>query len=458
MTEAKMRTFVLPQKVSLKGSFGFTLYLILMLAGLFLRNALSVNLPPILFLALTVLPLLWGDQSQIIATAVCCIPFSTGFQFKYALLLCIVMLVIKNRKHFKWSAALTLVLIMAAWELLHGIGAEFSLAEYPRSMAELLLLGVVFSLWDKESLNYRLILRGYAVAMVGVCFIMLYLQLAKNGFNLGALLSQNVHFRFGEGNTDFAQYALNFNPNGLGFDCCLAAACCLFFLRKREFRVKDGILLFFSVGFCILTLSRTAFVCLAALALGYLLLLPMPGLKRLLYLLLTAGLLTVVVVILYQIMPGVFENLFFRFGEEDVTNGRDELFMFYNQHIFSAPQYFLFGIGLQSISEKITAIHGVDINVPHNGYQEAIVVWGLLGVLLLLLLFWSTVRETRGENRRHLVAFVPLGVLLLYGLVGQIVTSGTFLISILLASVIMAAEGQGGALGESRSKKGEGQA
>ena len=149
----RKRAFLLPQAVGLKGAWSFYLYLALMLFGLFLRNAMGVNLPPILFLAFTAIPLILGDQNHIIATAVCCIPFSTGFQFKYAILFCIVALVLKNRKQFRPGLALWSVAALAIWELLHGIGGSFSLSEYPRTMAELFFVAAVVTFWDRKSLN-----------------------------------------------------------------------------------------------------------------------------------------------------------------------------------------------------------------------------------------------------------------------------------------------------------------
>ena len=441
MTDVQQKDFVVSKNVRTNGTLIFCLYLVLMLGCLFLRNALGVNIPPVFFLMITAVSLILGDQNQIIATAVCCIPFSTGFQFKYALLLCILVLAVKNRKYFRLTLAFVVVVILAIWELIHGIGGMFSIMEYPRSMAEFIFLGAVFSFWDKKSLNYRLILRGYSVAMIGVCFIMFYLQLAQNGFSVAALLSQGDFFRFGQENTDFAQYALNFNPNSLGFSCCLCVACSLFFLRRREFRLIDGVLLFFSVGFCVMTLSRTAVVCLAVLVLGYLLLLPMPGIKKLGYLLFMATLLAVVIALLYQIMPAVFDNLFARFQESDGFSGRDVLFAFYNQHLLSSPVHFFFGIGIQQISTKITQIHGISINVSHNGYQEAMVVWGVVGLVCVLLLLYSVICETRGEHRRKLIAFVPFGMLLLYVMAGQLVSAESTLMSILLVAVILSAEG-----------------
>ena len=148
-------------------------------------------------------------------------------------------------------------------------------------------------------------------------------------------------------------------------------------------------------------------------------------------------------VLLYQIMPSVFENLFTRFGEEDITNGRDEIFLFYTEHILSSPQYFFFGIGIQSVVEKIQMIHDTQMSVPHNGLQEAVVVWGIVGLVLMLCLLLALFRASRGTCKRRAVALVPFAIWGLYMMTCQLVTASTTLLALLLIFVFLVVEGRG---------------
>ena len=84
-----------------------------------------------------------------------------------------------------------------------------------------------------------------------------------------------------------------------------------------------------------------------------------------------------------------------RFQENDLFGGRDKLFLFYNEHIFSSVGYFLFGIGLQDFQGKISSIHNIDINVAHNGIQEIWVVWGVVGVVLFILMLINIIKDAK---------------------------------------------------------------
>ena len=97
---------------------------------------------------------------------------------------------------------------------------------------------------------------------------------------------------------------------------------------------------------------------------------------------------------------------------------------------------------MQAIPEKILAIHGVEMNVAHNGFQEAVVVWGAVGLLLFFFLLFGLFRSTRGRRRRRAVAFVPFFLWALYVSAGQLVTSESALLALVFISVVLIAAGK----------------
>ena len=425
-------------KESSKKHTVFFLYLAVMLMALFARNALNVNIPAVFYLMITLIPLIIGNTDDILAVAVCCIPFSSGFQYKYALLLGIAAFLWKSRGKIRLTSVMGVVACMMIWELFHGFYGSFSFVEYFRSFAELLFLAVVSSCIDRESLNYKFILRAYSVAVVGVCFVMLYLQLSQNNFDLNEVLTRGTDSRFGENNTDYLQYGLNFNPNALGFICNLSLASCLFLISRKENSAFDIVLLVLSAIFAFMTLARSAVICMLFFVLGYVLFAPIKGTKKLQYVIVTIVLLLVIFTLIYFFMPVVFDNIVDRFSEDDVSNGRNRMFAFYNEHLNSSPFHLLFGIGLQDFAGKMINIYGGDCeNVPHNGYQESIVCWGILGIILVALLIIFMIKETKGTNRRSVVSFLPLLGWMLYITAGQLVTSECALLELVLIFVIL---------------------
>ena len=270
------------------------------------------------------------------------------------------------------------------------------------------------------------------MAVIGVCFIIFYLQLAMHGFSFGAMFSSDSFIRLGDDNTSYSNYGLNFNANALGFVCNLAVAASLFLINRRESSLFDIITMTLAAIFAMMTVSRTAILCLLLLIFGFIFFSPLKGNQKVKYIFRTVLLLLALFLALRFLIPGVFDSIVARFGYDDVTNGRDQLFVFYNEHLFSSPLHFLFGIGQQSIQTKMIALYGSEyFGVCHSGFQEAMVCWGVLGLVLVLLLIGAIIYQTKSETKRPLSTFIPLISWALYVASGQLVTSHTALTSLI---------------------------
>ena len=115
---------------------GMTLFLGL----IFARNIMGAPIPVIIILAIASFVALISDRNEIIALAISCIPTSTAFQYKYLMFAIIAIYLLKFGKDVKNKTALILLVIMFIWELLHGIGYEFSIYQSLRDFSELFLL------------------------------------------------------------------------------------------------------------------------------------------------------------------------------------------------------------------------------------------------------------------------------------------------------------------------------
>ena len=119
----------------------FKVYLLAMFALMAVRYLLKVDVPAVAFLLVAMLPIWWGNTSEQLAFAASCIPLSVAFQYKYALLILSVAILIKNQWRLKRSGVFFVVIAMMAWELWHAFYGQFSYVEYLRDFAELILLG-----------------------------------------------------------------------------------------------------------------------------------------------------------------------------------------------------------------------------------------------------------------------------------------------------------------------------
>ena len=363
---------------------------------------------------------------------------SIAFQYKYALLILSVAILVKNHWKLKKSGVLIVVAAMMIWELWHAFYGHFSYVEYLRDFAELILLGVVTSI-DLREVDHKLVIRSLAISVVGVCVIMLIMQMQQFGFKLVEVFARSARsFRFGQTNMVSGRFAINFNANNLGFICNLATCGSLLLAVRKEHRREDVILAICSVIFALMTLSRSAIVCLVMIFGAYLFLTE-GKLTRRIWSGIGSLCIAVVALVLVQIfVPAVYENLLERFQRVDVWNNRTELLKNYNQFLFSSPAYLLFGIGMQCIYEKVVPYSPV-VSVPHMGLQEVCVAWGVVGLVMLGILMWKLLVTSRiyAGGKRQMYQFMPLGLTIVYAMSGQLLTSSRALMAFTFAYVCL---------------------
>jgi hypothetical protein len=144
------------------------------------------------------------------------------------------------------------------------------------------------------------------------------------------------------------------------------------------------------------------------------------------------------VVLIYIFIPSLFTNILERFSRKDGWNGRDDLLLYYSQFLLRTPMYALFGIGAQQIFEKVSPFFPV-IDVPHMGLQEVWLAWGVVGVVLMLVLFWRLLDTSKryAQGKRHLYQFIPFGLTMLFTMSGQLLTSSRALMALTFAYVCL---------------------
>lgn len=405
--------------------FGIILAMILLLA--FLRNVVHLPIPIVVLLLVACIPAIAGNTSQMVALMSCCIPFSTAFQYKYVLLLCIVCYIIKKHGRIRVNHLTLAILLMMVWELLHAFYGEFSIIEYLRGFAELLCL-LCLADADMDKVDHKLVLRALALCTIGVCATIFILQMQKAGWNISFVVAG---FRFGEGNAETENFGLSFNPNRLGFICNLSMSGLLLMYIKKESAWYDAVMMVVLAIFGFLTLSRTYIVCLSLLL--FLTFVATGTLKKgkLLNLFGMALVLVLAFLAIYAVFPQVFDSVIARFLERDITGGRNNLFAFYDVHIWSSFLYWFFGIGQQNFVDKITAIYGGTRQTCHNGFQQTWVAWGIVGVLLMIYLFAALFMCARKYHRsREITNKIPMILLLTFMLVSQFITSGPALLAL----------------------------
>lgn len=440
MTNVQVRNSVIKNRIAQMREKDHQLFWLLMagfMALLFIRNVFW-SFPVILLLGYVCVIAAFSDHDEIIALAVSFIPFSAAFQYRYALIILIAIYIIKYPKTTNRidPKAYIPLLILMFWEMLHGIKYSFSFSSFLQGFSELIFCTFVISLPNKK-FDYKFISRVFAVSTVFSCSVLLLKLLLSVNFNFLAIFMSG-NYRLGINDRTVTNYAFNYNPNALGAMCNIAIATLLLRMKLCTRKIVDVLLCLALAMFGLLTLSRSFIICFLLLILLFVLSAEKNFAKKIKIICFLLAILIVTVIIIQSFMPYVFENLTGRFQEDDISNGRNDLWVEYNEHIFLSVEYSLFGIGLQNIYPKMENIYTVPPdNVPHNGIQEIVVVWGFVGLVFFVVYMFSIVFVSfESKTKKQLLNFVPIIIWAIKIMSGQMITSGKDLLMLTLFYVV----------------------
>lgn len=407
------------------GHIRFYCFLILLCGLCYVRYALQVDLPKNVFLLVVALIAALADQDEIIAMMMCCIPLNTSLHFFYALLICLCFFLLKYPRKIYFNSTFIPLFLMIVWELLHCFGKPFSLTMFVTNFVPLIVLAILMFYRD-ETIDYPFICRALSLCISLVCVTLFGRLLYIARFNVMEAIASL--WRLGADTVE-AQQILKIeggdqNPNTLGVFCVLGISGLLQLRRMQLGKKVDIVQIVFLILFGTLTCSRTYLVCFAIMIVLFWIS-HKGGINRKFKLLLQVLLISAVaMLILYIIFPTVLEYYFNRLINRDKYLSRSELMTIYHHFIVENERILFFGIGLHNYYTELTEVYRVSSAVPHNAIQEMIIAWGLPSLILFTLLGISMVRRSRYfcKNQR-LINYIPILIILLKSMVGQLLDS-----------------------------------
>ena len=384
---------------------------------LFLRDYIGTSIPNILFLVLVAFIALFADKTEVIAFCFCCTPMLNAFQSKYALLICIVTYLFRfSNKKIRVTPFIFPVIILMIWDIFHGFTGDFSPMETLRVFTEMLFICFVLCR-EKNELDFSKIIRSMSVVAVVVCLIILLGQLKTINYNIVALFSGV--FRFGYA-VDETRMSVGYNPNYLAYICLSCVEGLTFIFYKKQHNLFDLVMLAALSLFGMLTLSKKFIICAVFFVALFFISKKGNKLKSFLYI---AVALVMIVALFRIIFPTAYENFILRFNEADMSTGRDSIMKKFNDLLWNQPEVLLFGTGLTGFTSILQGKYGI-VGVPHNGFQEMIIVWGIFGfILFMAFLVGVIIRAKQINPEMTFVNFIPYLVMLLNASVSQLVSS-----------------------------------
>lgn len=186
--------------------------------------------------------------------------------------------------------------------------------------------------------------------------------------------------------------------------------------QKRLSKLLGIALLGYSLFLIVLTRSRTGILVTCMAVLVYYLVLVVRR-KQIFGGFLLLGVVALLAFVVIRFFPGVVEAALDRFvDQEDISNGRVDLFVFYIQKWVETTWCFLFGYGIGSFFDELGTRA-----TPHNAFTDILISWGLVGLILVVAIIamcWNKGIKGVGKKNR-VMALLPAVVAMVSTMGGQ---------------------------------------
>lgn len=408
-----------------------------------IRLVFEIHFPVFLYVIIGAILCVLCNREEIVSFICSMAPFTAIVPYRYMIFVGLFFLLLKSKKIKPINGVPILLIVL--WEIMHSMFYGLTWIRTTRELIAIIAIAIVLMC---ESIDYSdglsiisfslMSLFGSAMTVVGASRSLGY-----------SILSSN---RLGDNYEVFEQYNGMLNSN-LGSFMCVLSICAIGILitKNKEGNGKYLVLIALLSFFIFLYKSKTAFLSLA-IALVLILYLNY-NFKH--FCVILCGSIAMIVVGLYYVFPNILAGILERFQAKDLSSGRVDIFRFYNNYLVENPLRLLFGVGLIDYKSRVaedvnlTQAEYIDMNsgatafvkghwtlvMSHNGIQEILITWGLVGLLLVIILLF-VVFKFEGQ-RRDFIFYIPIYFVLAYSLQGQFLSQEIQVIGLLFAIVCM---------------------
>ncbi len=405
--------------------------------SVFLKYVFSIPVPGFFMLVLIAGAAAVSDRNRLIMLSLGLVPLYTSVQFIFGIGICTLVFVFKYYDKIKLKYTDALLLFLVIWELLHAFSNDFSFVEFAGMLIPYLFLTVAVRSFDGVE-HFSAFARTFAGSTLFTCVVIMLQIFSQNGFN--ADRSWKILLRLGSNTIDGEVSGAYLNPNTLGFFIAISIALLVRLMINRIGTKLDiaasAILLLLGL----FTSSRTFLLCILTFGILTVFTVGKDAGSKIRTAIIGIASLAAASLILYLVAPATFDFFVNRIINGD-NSSRSILFQKYNDIILTNPRFILWGYGLNGVAEYQMSVIG---QVPHNGFQELIFVWGFPGLFAysayIVSLTVNAVKANKGTVR--LLNWIPFILFAFKIQVGQLITFTPVPLVLLLLYISIACDEQ----------------
>ncbi len=373
-------------------------------------NQLIFPLPTILICTLILLAFIFIDKRLQLGLFCLLIPISTNVLLYFANIIFVFTLFIKYRNQLSLNSTILYILSIAIVESFHVISninngmAESIIILYGFILC-LLPFGIINSIntYFNKIRTIELFFIGYMTFTI-ITFIKYYIT-----FGTINIFNSVQRFGFVEDPKEISDNSIIINPNTLGIYSALiiTTILVLIYFKIMNINLKNIFMFFFALFVGLITISRTFILILLLVLLVYTVI---SVYKKNVVAISGIGILSIVLILNLMFNSQLVNMIKKRiFETEDISGSRFSIYADYFNVIFSNENIFIWGVGMQDYLPKIEKFNNFITQATHNIVLEVLTIWGLVGFILVILLFASIIYSSKfWENSSFSDALVKL--------------------------------------------------
>ena len=380
--------------------FGFLLGLTMLLA---LRDIQGISLNKYLYVAFCIGAMLFVDYGEMLAMLSFMFPLLWGLPGTYVLLASVVLLIFK--KGSISSSVLCSTILFLIFEY------YASLWYFKRDMVDIVgyictvMILLMFIEEDNRQVNFRLCVHCFMMGCVVICGVIIICGL-KNAPSDWLWRFSRGWFRFGKTHSSGSGMTLQLNANSLAYYSLAGIGSGLLLLQKAK---SKGERLFVAAELAILLISgflsvSRSWVLFLAVTLALLVINNMRSPRLFFPMLFLIAMVAAAAMMFLIRNPDLLDGFLTRATDKTAATGggRTEILVGYLMEFFGNVRYVLTGMGVTQYTSITTVGHAM-----HNGTEQILVCYGLIGSSVFFSLLLSPVLEYR-RKKVELIYWIPL--------------------------------------------------
>lgn len=388
-----------------------------------LDQVLLFNIPIYIPIFLYLMIFFLSNKSDILPQYLLLIFLSSGVVLYILNVIFVITLIFKFRKNIELNKFIYIYIILLLIELLHIIVNLNS--GYNESIIYFFgfsLCFLPFFLIENIS-KFISIKKCYHYFLFGfLAFSAILLLIYSFQYGLNNYFNLIKRFGFLPGLDDDG--ALQINPNTIGKYAGLAFVTTIILLKYKvlKYNIVYFLALFISFTIGLLTFSRAFILIILIIGLTWIILNFKFSFKSFIVLFNSILIFLIMNLVVYIANPNIYDAIYERiFVTEDVSGNRLIIYKLYLDIIFNNLNIFLFGTGMQDYIDKFNDINILISNSSHNVFIEIISIWGIVGLSLVLILFFKLLNNKRTIDfgREKLILVLPFLVIFISAQFGQ---------------------------------------